>query len=238
MQDAIAGVSGVVQGSTAEVIGLWVAAILTLLVYSYLFADTFLFRLAQYLFVGVAAGYAVVVAWHGVLAPRFSAFFASPSENLSFVFWIVLGLLLIVRKLPPSLTWLNKVPVAYLFGVGAALAMGGALSGTIVPQISAMLLSLAPNTWGTGRAGLELTFYQGLLLVSTLGTLLYFYFTTEKGSPMPSFWVRISRLWGGFGKWIIFITFGAIFGSTVMSRITLLLGRLQFLLGDWLGLIH
>jgi hypothetical protein len=39
---------------------------------------------------------------------------------------------------------------------------------------------------------------------------------------------------------IIFLMlgFGASFGYTVMSRISLLIGRMQFLLGDWLGVIQ
>lgn len=237
MQDAVTGVAALFQGAAADLIGLWVAAVLTLIVYSYLFADTPLFRLAQSIFVGVAAGYVVVVAWHGVLVPRFTLFRQAPLENLGFFLWLILGILLLIRKAPAAIGWLPKVPVAYLVGVGGALALGGALAGTVVPQVSGMLVSLDPRAWGGGSAGWEIALYQGVLLAGTLGTLLYFYFTTEEGSPMPGVWVRIARLWGGFGKWIIMIMFGAIFASMVMSRVSLLLGRLQFLLGDWLGLI-
>jgi hypothetical protein len=34
------------------------------------------------------------------------------------------------------------------------------------------------------------------------------------------------------------ITFGAAFGYTVMGRMSLLIGRLDFLLADWLHLIR
>jgi hypothetical protein len=34
------------------------------------------------------------------------------------------------------------------------------------------------------------------------------------------------------------ITFGASFGYTVMSRMSLLIGRIDFLFGDWLGMIR
>jgi hypothetical protein len=33
------------------------------------------------------------------------------------------------------------------------------------------------------------------------------------------------------------VFFGATFAYTVMSRVALLIGRLEFLLGDWLGLL-
>lgn len=236
MGDVLANVRSFFEASAAEMIGLWVAVALTLVVYSYLFADNLLFRLAQHIFVGVAAGYAVIVAWHGVLAPHLRAFLRSPVENLSFAVWLVLGLCLLARLIP-KLNWFSKIPVAYLFGVGAALAVGGALSGSIIPQVGALFVSLSPYDWGGGLEGLEKAVYQGILVAGTLGVLLYFYFTTEKGSPLPAFWVKLARFWGGFGRWIILITFGAIFASTVIARVTLLLGRLQFLAGDWLGLI-
>lgn len=236
MQNVLAFLSSPFQTAAADVIGIWVAAVLTLIVYSYLFSDNFLFKLAQYIFVGVAAGYAVVVVWHGTLGPRLGAFAESPVEHLDLALWFILGLFLLVRRVK-ALKWLSKIPMAYLFGVGAALAIGGALAGSIVPQLGASLISLDPRDYGGGQPGLELALYQGLLAAGTLGTLLYFYFTTEEGSALPAFWTRIARVWGRFGKWIIMITFGALFASMIMSRVSLLLSRVQFLLGDWLGLI-
>ncbi len=237
MQNPLLWVSNWIQSSAADVIGLWVAVILTLIVYSYLFADSGLFRLAQYLFVGVAAGYAVIQAWHGALLPRIEDFIAAPQEHWTLIIWLVLGLLLFARKVP-ALRWLSKIPVAYLVGVGAALALGGAIIGTIIPRVSALFVSLAPRDYGGGNAGIERALYQGLLAVGTIGTLLYFYFSASDESRGPRLWDRIARGWGGLGKWVIMITLGALFGSTVMSRISLLLGRIQFLAGDWLGLIR
>ena len=56
----------------AEGLGVSVAAILTLMVYSYLLGDNFLYRMAEHLFVGVAVAYAVVIAYHSVLVPKVS----------------------------------------------------------------------------------------------------------------------------------------------------------------------
>jgi hypothetical protein len=36
---------------------------------------------------------------------------------------------------------------------------------------------------------------------------------------------------------VLMVAFGASFAYAVMGRISLLVGRLQFLLGDWLGVI-
>jgi hypothetical protein len=68
-----------------------------------------------------------------------------------------------------------------------------------------------------------------VVAVGTFAGLVYFYFSKEhKG------WL------GGTAKVGIFflmITFGASFGYTVMSRMSLLIGRIDFLFGDWLGMI-
>ena len=40
------------------------------------------------------------------------------------------------------------------------------------------------------------------------------------------------------GRYFMMVFFGATFAYTVMSRVALLIGRLEFLLGDWLGLLR
>ena len=64
----------------------------------------------------------------------------------------------------------------------------------------------------------------------TFTGLVYFFFSREhKGA------------FGGAAKigiWTIMITFGASFGYTVMSRMSLLIGRMEFIFGDWLRLIR
>ena len=58
------------ETSLLDTAGALVAIVLTLCVFSYLLGDNFLYRLAEYLFVGVAIGYAVVVAFHNILVPK------------------------------------------------------------------------------------------------------------------------------------------------------------------------
>ena len=69
-----------------------------------------------------------------------------------------------------------------------------------------------------------------VLIGGTLTGLIYFYFSREhKGA------------FGGAAKigiYFLMITFGASFGYTVMSRMSLLIGRLYFLFGNWLGFVN
>jgi hypothetical protein len=69
-----------------------------------------------------------------------------------------------------------------------------------------------------------------VIAAGTFTGLVYFFFSREhKG------------VFGGVAKvgiWTIMITFGASFGYTVMSRMSLLIGRMEFIFKDWLGLIR
>jgi hypothetical protein len=72
------------------------------------------------------------------------------------------------------------------------------------------------------------------LVVGTIGTLAYFYFTVGSGGGPRNALVRFCAI---IGKWVMVITFGAIFGSRAMAYVSLLIERVYFLLGDWLGLV-
>jgi hypothetical protein len=214
----------------SEVFAVWVAAILTLMVYSYLFADNPLYRIAEHLFVGSSVGYAAVITVHTILRPRlFEPLQRDLTSNWPYLIPLLLGLLLLT-KAHGSLAWLGNTSLGFLFGVGAALAIGGALLGSLLPQIQASWVPVSPVTAGGSRAAVDNLF----LAVGTIGTLAYFYFTmgVSKG-PSRAF----IRVWAAVGKWVMLITFGAIFGNRIMAYISLLIERVHFLLGDWLGLI-
>jgi len=214
----------------SEIFAVWIAAILTLMVYSYLFADNPLYRLAEHLFVGSSIGYTAVIVFHNVLRPHlFEPLQKDATGHWPYVIPLLLGLLLLT-KASRSLAWLGNTSLGCLFGVGAALAIGGALVGSFVPQIQASWLSLSPATAG----GLEAALDNLCLAVGTIGTLSYFYFTMGSGKK-PGSW--LIRFWAVIGKWVILITFGAVFGNRIMSYVSVLIERVHFLLGDWLGLI-
>lgn len=216
----------------AETIGVWIGALLTLLVFSYLLKDTFLFRVAQAILVGVAVGYAVTVAVHVVLIPRLIApLISNPDAAWHLFIPLTLGLLLFA-KLRAAWSPLGNTSIAFLFGVGSALALGGALSGTLIPQLSATIVSLSPTQ------GLATMLSNLLLVVGTIGAFLSFRFIVPN-QPRPALRAldTVARGWGYFGRWFILIAFGAIFADTAVSRISILINRVYFLLHDWLTLL-
>src|SRR3970040_2000575 len=123
-----------------ETLGTLLAAVLTVMVLSYILGDNALFRIATYLFVCGASGYAAAVAWQEVLQPRLIA----PFLNLStaqfgagpFLTGVVvpIGLVgLLALRLVPGAGRLGGLPVALLVGGGGAAGGGGGHAGARVP---------------------------------------------------------------------------------------------------------
>jgi len=215
-----------------------IAAALTFMVWSYLLGDNPAFRIAEHLFVGTAVGYAVLVSWFNVVQPALFGAVAPESPMLAAVPLVLC--LLLMAKVRPGWSQVGNIPVAFLVGVGAALAAGGALSGTLWPQVSvAASLSLAPTDYSDPEPVLLSTFFwQNLaVLVGTIGTFFYFTFNLQPQGPLGGFRETFSRFWSGIGRWVIMITLGALFANTAMSRIALLIGRIQWLLNA-LGLTN
>lgn len=216
---------------TPEVVGTWVAAILTLMVFSFLLSDNPLFRLAEHLLVGTTLAYATVVAVHQVLLPRLVAPLAQdPQANWHLLVPLALGFLLFF-KASRRLSWVGNTSLAFLFGVGAALAIGGGLGSSLFPQVRDTIVSLNPADLGPGPSALASAVDNLFLVLGTLGTLAYFTFTARSRQG----WTQ--QIAFGLGRGFIMITLGALFANLAISRLSLFLERLQFLLGDWLGLI-
>jgi hypothetical protein len=225
--------------SLLELAGTLVAAVLTLFVLSYLVGDNVLYRLAEHIFVGVSVGYALVVVFHTVLA---SKLFNPLVEALTAGDWeqvllrcvpLLLGLLLLTKPFKAT-SWLGNLSVAFLLGVGAALAIQGALLGTLLPQVDAA----ADVPHYVTRYGPGLGLFSGLVaLVGTIGVLLHFYFRSGRDGRLAGLREGLVRTWGGLGRWYILIAFGAILATTFMSRLSLLIGRIQFLLDSVRGLL-
>jgi hypothetical protein len=157
-----------------------------------------------------------------------------------------LGVLLLAKAAPGVSTgawrraaWLANLPVAFLLGVGAALGVGGGVLGTLAPQLWAASQSLFTN------AGAELTHAQRTVqtagnivaLLGTLGALLSFQFvriSTGAGRGWAGFPARaldgLVSVWGGLGRICIWIALGALLAGLILSRVTLLVERVQFLL--------
>jgi hypothetical protein len=214
-----------------DILGIWVGAILTLLVFSYLLTDSPLFRLAQAIFVGVAIGYGFNVAIQLILVPTLiTPLFFSADPSWALIVPFILGILLLL-KLRTAWSSLGNISIAFLFGVGAALTLGGAVTGTLMPQVSATIVSLTP------AQNVDTFIASFIIAFGTIAALLSFRFLRDQQHLAARSLELVGRAWGYTGKWFILIAFGAIFADTAISRISVLISRIYFLLHDWLGLV-
>jgi hypothetical protein len=197
------------------------------MVLSYLIGDNPIFRVAIYIFIGVSAGYVAAIAWHQVLYPRLvlPLLSASLGERLLLIIPLVLGLLLLL-KLSPRTASLGTLPMAFLVGVGAAVAIGGAVLGTLFPQTQASMNAFDLSTAGQYR--LERIFEGAFLLVGTVTVLVYFHFGAKATATGPQRG-KLVELLSWVGQIFIAITFGVLFAGVFMAALTALIERLNFI---------
>lgn len=214
--------------STMDLIGLLVSFVLTVLVLLYAFDDNALFRVAVYLFVGVAAGYASAVAVKDVILPRL--FSLGGDQLLLVVLWIVL----LAMKLSPKTARIGNPAAGLLVGVGAAVAVGGAIQGTLIPQVLAAGDIFAPSlirqSFQVGATGAGVGYLvRGLaILVGTVATLAHFHFGAKPApNQIPRRHTLIEAV-SKVGQFFIAVTFGVIFAGIFSAALTALIERLSF----------
>jgi len=206
-----------------EEFGLWVAAFLTLGIYSFLYRDNAWYKLSEAIFIGTSAGYWVVVLfWDNFYAKFWLGWETQPQ------LWVgaILGVMMLLRLIP-KIGWIARWPLAFIVGATAGLWMMNYLTSNAMVQIQATIRPLLGPDFG---ASVGDVIGNLVIVVGTFAGLIYFFFSKEHTGAFGA----TARV----GIWGLMITFGAMFGYTVMSRMSLLIGRVDFIFRDWLGLIQ
>jgi hypothetical protein len=191
------------------------AALLTIAIFSFLYKDNPLYKFAEHVFVGIAAGYVVAIEYQNVFLPNLWRPLTQGHYVLIVPF--VLGVLMFSR-FTSRFNWLSRWAIGLMVGTFSGLAIIGFAQGDLVAQIQANMVPLRAHS-------LIDTFSNLIIVVGLLASLVYFFFSKEhKGALGAS-----ARL----GIWFLMVSFGASYGFTVMARISLLIGRLLFLIIDW-----
>lgn len=221
-----------------ELISALVGFILTLMIFSYLIGDGPLFRIAVYIFIGVASGYAATVVWHQVLVPKLFEPLQTTNPNQLLLMIIPLALCLsLLAKLTPRISWIGNIAMAVLVGVGAAAAIGGALLGTLIPQTRAAMdaFDVSSAVSGVEVAGRFLE--ASVMLAGTTFTLASFHFSASRAPDGTAKRNRILEIIAWVGRIFISITFGVLFAGVYMSALTAMIERLSSIINFVRGLI-
>jgi hypothetical protein len=220
----------------------WNAALLTIAIMSFLWKDNPAYRAAEHLYIGVANGYSITLIWYNVVIPNMidpivGAYQQVVEEGMSSAvlnpfnqsnFFVIIPMMvgsLYITRFIPKISWMIRIPIGLSLGYYTAISIPASFEASILRQLEASIVT---------RAHLSMGFWPSvwmiLVLLGTLSTLIYFFFSTEqKGILKPI---------SSFGILVVMIGFGASFGLTVMARISLAIGRFVFIFKDWLGLVQ
>lgn len=214
---------------------LWFAAFLTLCILSFLYDDNPFYKFAEHLFVGVSAAYWMVLGVWTTLVPNLlgkliphqltaiNPGLAQVEPNYFYVIPGILGILLLMR-LSSSGGWLSRWSLAFIVGTTAGLNFVWYLNSDFIGQIQQAIIPLI--VLEDGGFSIGATFSAIVMFLGTMCGLIYFFFSKEHTGAFGA----ASRV----GIWILMVTFGASFGYTVMGRIALLVGRMEYIFRDWL----
>jgi hypothetical protein len=198
---------------------------------SFLYKDNIIYKISEAIFVGVSAGFWFIsLFWDNLYRKFWVGVFPTEDSDQDpqyiLIGGVVLGVLMLSRLLGSKAGWISRWPLAFIVGATAGLKMITFLASNALAQVNATVGNFVAATAEPTLAGIVAA---TTVTVGTFCGLIYFFFSKEH------------RGWFGgmaqVGTWFLMITFGASFGYTVMSRMSLLLGRIDFLLADWLHLI-
>ena len=205
--------SGIISG--------FLIAFFTLAIMSFLYKDNPIYKLAEHIYVGVAAGYLFVLAVVHTIKPNFwdcvaPLFTGAPGGQ-----WVRLGAgifgIMFLLRLHKKTSWLSNFPLAVMVGTFAALRMTGLANSDLVGQLHGTIN--CPNFKGISlfEWGKPALINNLLIFIGVICVLSYFFFSLEHRGVL--------KVSGKIGICFLMITFGSSYGYTVMARTAVLIGR-------------
>lgn len=220
-----------------------VAAILTIGLYSLLYRENKFYRLVEHIFVGLATGWSIYIIWNDVFYPQWWVPMVGkvgPDGNVmanSNWLWAAVAPVGIVGffVFSPKYAWLSRIPLGTIVGLWAGQQFL-AFQNRFIPQIANQAQPIIPNEWTLMQPGLPpgtVTISDAInnfiVVITWLLVLSYFLYSFEQKNKTIQ---KSAQL----GRWLLMVGFGAIFGTTMMTRFVLFIDRATFLLTEWLRL--
>jgi hypothetical protein len=202
---------------------IWLGALATLALYSVLYRENRVYRTAEHVFIGLATGYGAYQIWSQILYPKWWA----PMLDQGHWPW---ALALVCGALYYTIyakryAWMSRLIMLTMMGFEAGLQFKK-WAGLYVDQIGSSFVPIFYQPRRPPYVHMD----SVLFIVILVAVMTYFLFSFEHKRPAI-------RNTASLGRWLMMLAFGAIFGSTVMARMSLFIGRLWFLFAEWIHLI-
>ena len=201
---------------SADVAATWVAAAATIVVFGGLMGEKRVFALAQHLFAGLVTGYLALVAISEVIVPRVVEPLLTAPARLDAWGLAILAVLTVASPWLPRIA--TAVPFSILIGSLAAFALVGAVVGTVLPQAAAAIVP----------AGSAASVLVALLALAISVLVIVALLHDRPAGPGAAA--------AGIGRWVLIGGLGGWVGYLLVTRLALLVDRVDFLVGDWLGI--
>jgi len=204
---------------------IWLGALMSLGIYSFLYKENPYFRVCEHIYLGLSLAHLAVMGWTNVVDLGIKPLM---DGQVAVLIPIILGVLLFTRWSPKH-NWLSRYSLAYFMGVAAGVTITGVLEAGIIAQIRG---AIGPID------GLNAL----VLLIFNVAAISVFFFIVGSGSSAGKVFgnrtmERVVKASASLGRFVLMISFGAVFGTTIMARLGLFIPRLQFLFGRWIHLI-
>lgn len=211
--------TGLFDAIPAPALATWVAALATLVVLGGLVGERRAFGWSQHLLAGLATGFLALLAIREVLVPRLvQPLLADPGNRVDL--WVGLGLVGLAAGAPWLPRSASALPTSVALGTLGAFALGGAIVGTVLPQLATAVATREGSVAGT------------VVSVASAGVSVLVLTSFLHGAPRG----RLLTGAASAGRWLLIAGLGGWLGYLILSRLVLLVDRIGFLLGDWIGL--
>ncbi len=216
----------------AQALVVWAGAACTLGIYSILYKENKVFRFFEHLFIGLGTGYTIAITWNDILGPRWWK--PMITEGKWYFFFALPAGMLFYFVYSKRHAWLSRLIFGVSFGAAAGLAFQG-FAAKFFPQLQRLAAtrftdlaeSKSSDAYALTPFSAALNNFLGLVILSCVMT--YFFFSFQPKDKPAKIVAKMSMS----GRWVLMFAFGAIFGSTIMARMSLLIGRMYFLIHDW-----
>ena len=155
----------------------WIAAILTIGIFSFLWKDNPFYKFCEHLFVGVSVGYTIALTWYNSVYPDlFNPLFMAPLSRVSLgnklllIVPLVLGLCYFCRFIP-KVSWLIRFPMAFVLGWGMGAAIPAMFQTYILKQMQGTFLT--PGIF----ARWDVLLWAIISFVGVVCSVLFFFFS-------------------------------------------------------------
>jgi hypothetical protein len=193
-----------------SVIGGLIGTLFLISVMSMLWKDNIFFRFGQAAIMGASVAHYTFMNFQSVHTNAIKPILAG---NVLFIIPLILGLLTYSR-LRSDVSWLAKYPTNVLIGVGTGVMIAGTLRGQIIDQIKQTILDAF-----TGFNGI-------LILIGVVTAFSFFIFTKEHTGALGTS-VKIGRVF-------LMISLGANFSGELVWYLTQMIGRLMYVLNEFI----